>query len=135
MESIEYLNTKPSVAQSGFIESFPEEKSDQEETHDRKWVRCRSCHYKIALQSDKIKINQADTHIFENPAGIFYRVICFNSAPGASIVSDYTHDNTWFAGYLWSITLCRSCHNHLGWHYSSGSTDFFGLIADRLTGI
>ncbi len=135
MESIEHLDAKPSVVQSEFIEYLPDDKTDQEETPDRKWVRCRSCHYKIALQSDKIKINQTDTHIFENPAGIFYRVICFTSAPGASIVSDYTDENTWFTGYLWGITLCRSCHNHLGWHYTSGSADFFGLIADRLTGI
>lgn len=135
MESTEFINTKPSA--SGF--EFPAPTEDAElnphEVSDKKWTRCRNCHYKIALQSDKISINNADTHIFENPAGIFYRVVCFANAPGAITISDYTEENTWFTGCIWSITLCRSCNNHLGWHYISGSREFFGLIADRLTGI
>lgn len=107
----------------------------QNEIYDQKWVRCRNCSLRIALQSDKVNINHADSHIFENPAGIFYRVICFTHAPGATNISEYTNDNTWFTGYSWSITICRSCNNHLGWHYISCSADFFGLIADRLIGI
>jgi hypothetical protein len=135
MESIEILKSKPPPA--GFkIEELPAgEISDQEETQDQMWVHCRSCLHKIALQSDKINILNADNHIFENPAGIFYRLVCFSSAPGAVNITDYTDENTWFPGCLWSITLCRSCSNHLGWHYISESGDFFGLIADRLTGI
>jgi len=118
-----------------FIESISYGDSKDKEDTERKWVRCRNCHYKIALLSDKININHTDTHIFENPAGIIYRVVCFSSATGSINISGYTKENTWFNGYLWCITVCRACNNHLGWHYFSGSGEFYGLIADRLTGI
>jgi hypothetical protein len=135
MLTIQEINVKPSKIQYGFMESAPDEESLIDEGSDKKWARCRSCHYKIALISDKTDINHADTHIFENPAGIFFRVVCFTEAPGTIDISDFTEENTWFNGYTWSITLCRFCNNHLGWHYSSGSKEFYGLIADRLTGI
>jgi len=121
--------------ESEFIESLNNEKFHLKEDCDKKWARCRNCHYKIALISDKTQINHVDNHIFKNPAGIFYRVVCFLNAPGTINITDYINENTWFEGYMWSITLCRSCNNHIGWHYSSGIDEFYGLIADRLTGI
>lgn len=108
---------------------------EAEETTDKKWVRCRNCSSKVALIDDRIKISQADTYIFENPAGIIFRVVCFSKASGVTDVTGYTGENTWFAGYMWSVSLCSGCNSHLGWHYSSGSGDFYGLIADRLAGI
>jgi hypothetical protein len=135
MESIESIYFKPSKKGYVYNESLPDEDMRTKEDSDKKWIRCRNCNYKIALVSDKIKIDNTDTHIFENPAGIFFRVVCFSEAPGSINISDYTMDNTWFSGWLWSITLCRSCNNHIGWNYTSGSGEFYGLIADRLTGV
>lgn len=135
MEYAEVIYFKPSKTGYEFNESLQDGDIKAKEGSDKKWVRCRNCNYKIALLADKIKIDNADTHIFENPAGIFFRVVCFSEAPGSIIISDYVDENTWFSGYLWSITLCRSCNSHLGWNYSSGSSGFYGLIADRLTGI
>jgi len=135
MEIIQEIYFRPSKIGFEFIESLPDEEQRTKEESDKKWVRCRNCNYKIALLSDKIIINNADTHIFENPGGIFFRVVCFSSAPGSINISDYTDEDTWFSGYLWSISLCRSCNNHIGWNYNSGSSEFYGLIADRLTGI
>lgn len=135
MESIESIYFKPLKTGYEYNESLPDEDMRTKEDSDKKWIRCRNCNYKIALVSDKIKIENADIHIFENPAGIFFRVVCFSEAPGSINISDYTMDNTWFSGWLWSITLCRSCNNHIGWNYTSGSRDFYGLIADRLTGV
>ena len=135
MEIIDNIYTKPSksVYESGEFE-FEVHLSDDQEI-DRKWIRCRNCFNKIALISDKININHTDTHIFENPSGIFFRIICFSEAPGSVNDSEYTYENTWFPGYLWSISLCRSSTKHLGWHYDSGSGKFYGLIADRLAGV
>lgn len=135
MEIIPDIYTESPESVPDFFNSAPDEELNLKEETDRKWVRCRNCHYKIALLSDKTYINNADIHIFENPAGIFYRVICFSAAPGSINISDYTEENTWFPGYFWSISLCRSCNNHIGWHYYSGEQKFFGLIADRLTGV
>lgn len=131
-ESIRFKNPENSDSEAVFAgESYAE----TEEAHDKKWVRCRNCNNKIAKQNERIKIYNADTHIFENPAGIFFRVVCFIDAPGSTLITDHTMENTWFTGYLWSISLCRGCRSHLGWHYTSGSDEFYGLIADRLTGV
>lgn len=115
--------------------SEPEESSIAEPAAGRKWIRCRNCNSKIALMSDKIRINDTDTHIFKNPAGIFFTIICFSSAPGAAGITEYTEDNTWFNGYSWSIAICINCGSHLGWHYISAKDGFYGLINYRLTGI
>ena len=135
MEITDYINTKSSENGSENILLTVDEKLSGEEETDRKWVRCSTCNYKITLLSDKIHINSADVHIFKNPAGIIYRVICFSQAPGSVNITEYTFENSWFSGYSWSISLCRLCNNHLGWHYSSGSEEFYGLIAERILGI
>ncbi len=106
-----------------------------ENGRERKWVRCRNCHGKTALVADRIEIERVKVHIFSNPAGIMFRVICFSDACGAVNVTEYTGDHSWFQGYLWSVSLCRFCGNHIGWHYNSGLKGFYGLIADRLCGI
>ena len=111
-----------------------EDESGTEEDSDKRWARCRNCHNKIALLSDKISIEGKNLHIFKNPAGIFFRVVCFTNAPGSVIASDFTDEHTWFAGYRWSVSLCSSCYIHIGWLYS-GQNEFYGLIADRLSGV
>ncbi len=135
MEIIQEIYNRPEKSGIEFIGTEFFDESDIVDDKERKWVRCRKCHYKIAHISDKISINKTDTHIFKNPFGIYYRVICFSDAPGSINVSRYTVENTWFSGYAWSIIMCRSCNDHIGWHYDSGMGEFYGLIADRLTGI
>ncbi|MCL1865057.1 MAG: cereblon family protein [Spirochaetes bacterium] len=117
-----------------FLKPVVEDELNLKEDSDKKWVRCRNCHNKIALFSDKISINENDSYIFKNPAGIFFRIACFANAPGSIAVSDFTDEHTWFTGYRWSIALCRLCHKHIGWLYS-GSDEFYGLIADKLSGV
>ena len=131
--AIPFFKSKKIVKVSGkkCLDEFYNTKND----HERKWIRCRNCNYKITSLYEKIRIMESDSFIFRNPAGIFYRIICFSNAPGLVNITDYTDENTWFKGYLWSISLCSSCYNHLGWHYISESAQFYGLIADRLEGI
>jgi hypothetical protein len=106
-----------------------------ESESDRRWARCRHCRGKIALNAHRIQINQTDNYIFQNPSGIFFRVICFSTAPGAANITEYTEENTWFKGFAWSISLCRHCGSHIGWHYVSADQNFYGLVADRLYGV
>ncbi len=98
-------------------------------------ILCRNCHAPVTDKADEISINESDFHLFKNPAGIYFRVVCFQKAHGCIIISEYTELHTWFEGYSWAIALCRVCHSHLGWHYISLDRTFFGLIADRLTGV
>ncbi len=131
MESFVYFKHVENTDETSY--SLQGEVSKDDEDSGKRWILCRNCSKKIALISDKIHMNNTDTYIFENPAGLFFRVICFSNAPGTVIITDYTEENTWFEGFLWSVCLCGTCGKHLGWHYSSGSYGFYGLIADRLT--
>lgn len=98
-------------------------------------VTCARCGNRIASTDDFIKPGDEDYSIFQNPAGIFFRIVCFRKTDGCIVDGDYTDYNSWFSGYLWSVAFCSRCTSHLGWHYISGSSSFWGLIADRLTGV
>ena len=102
---------------------------------DDKKVFCRKCHGTVADIQDRIRINNSDYHLFSNPLGIYFRVLCFSRADGVFTITEYVEEHTWFSGYSWSIALCRNCNAHLGWHYKSGDSVFYGLIADRLAGV
>jgi len=132
---IQNTYSRTSSGSNEAVELLTSGKLRPEEESEEKWVRCRKCSCKIALLTDKININHTNLHIFKNPSGIIFRIICFSNAPGSINISNYTEENTWFKGYLWSISICRACNNHLGWHYNSGNEEFYGLIADRLIGI
>jgi hypothetical protein len=131
---INNIYTKQLEINNSFFEPVSEDELNAKDDSDKKWVRCRSCHNKIALFSDRTSINENDSYIFKNPAGIFFRIVCFEDAQCAIAVSDFTDEHTWFAGYHWSIALCRLCHIHIGWLYR-GPDEFYGLIADKLSGV
>ena len=126
------LKYNPETAETVTVK--PEESAEESPVTDKR-VLCRNCHGYVAEINDRIRINDSDYHIFRNPMGLFFRVICFSRADGVLPVTEYTYENTWFSNYSWSIALCLGCHTHLGWHYRSENSVFYGLIADRLTGV
>jgi len=93
---------------------------------------CRSCGNSITSRKYSLEIDEKHLHTFMNPSGLIFQITCFSEAPGCLIYGSYTDEFTWFAGYEWSVVLCRVCSQHLGWHYSSGGNGFFGLIMDNL---
>ncbi len=101
---------------------------------DDKRVICRDCMNHITHRDYMFKKDGSAVHLFENPSGIFFRIICFESAEGVVPVSDYSSEFTWFPGYKWCPVVCATCKKHLGWHYI-GDRKFYGLIADKLSGI
>ncbi len=131
---IEEYYFKEPLNKQKIISAEPSE-SVEENPDIGKKILCRNCHADITEKDYELRINDSDFHLFKNPMGIYFRVVCFKNADGCIIISDYTDENTWFKGYIWAIVLCRTCHTHLGWHYKSLDSKFFGLIADRLTGI
>jgi len=74
-------------------------------------------------------------HVFFNPAGMVYRILCFAEAPGVRDQGAPTDDFTWFAGYDWNFAFCADCNEHLGWRYTGDGDPilFFGLIKKCLT--
>jgi len=100
-----------------------EKKAGEEEA-----LFCKSCSHRITRRDHAISINGSHTHTFFNPAGIVFELGCFSDASGSLPAGEATSEFTWFAGYQWRFVLCGRCRFHLGWHYETAESGFFGLI-------
>ena len=94
-------------------------------------LRCKICEQVISTEHNRIPVNASHDHTCINPAGIEYHIGCFDQAPGCAPVGPASLEHTWFAGHAWQVTVCRNCHEHLGWYFRNGSR-FYGLILSRL---
>ena len=94
---------------------------------------CKFCRRRITSSSEQIAVNGQHAHICANPYGLLFEVGCFARAVGCQTTGNPTTEFTWFPGYAWSIALCASCANHLGWHYTGKPpSEFYGLILSHL---
>lgn len=94
---------------------------------------CKRCGHKITTHNAAITVGNSHQHTFANPAGLLFEIGCFQSAPGCLNTGPFTDEFSWFKGYKWRISICESCHTHIGWMFGSATHIFFGLILDRLT--
>jgi hypothetical protein len=108
------------------------EEADEEAKKNKRKLLCKSCLNEITSEEYGIAVQGSHSHTFMNPRGIVFRIACFLNAQGCFVVGKPTLEYTWFPGYTWSHVICSSCLNHLGWHYQSGGSSFFGLILDQL---
>ncbi len=104
---------------------------EEEPARERRLV-CRACGYAVAREADRITIDGSHTHTCTNPHGMTFDIGCFRDARGCKAVGPSTDDFTWFAGYAWTVAVCRNCDAHLGWLFRSVADRFYGLILDRL---
>lgn len=96
-------------------------------------ILCGICRYTISTVDDMIDINGSHFHAFKNPVGVVFRIRCFSSAGGCTIVGIPTMEHTWFPEYSWCFALCSQCFSHLGWFYQSKENNFFALIQDNIS--
>jgi hypothetical protein len=95
-------------------------------------IVCARCEHAITGERQRIAVLDAHEHRFMNPAGLLFHIGCFARADGCVVIGPASDEYPWFPGYLWRIALCGSCADHLGWHFQSGASAFFGLRLDRL---
>ncbi len=107
-------------------ESRPEEK-------DEEGLFCYKCGHFITSRKSAIKITEQHHHTFFNPAGVIYEIGCFSDAAGCIQYGPFSSEFSWFAGYMWRLSLCAVCTTHLGWLFSSGDSSFYGLIIKNLS--
>jgi hypothetical protein len=105
----------------------------KEKTNKEDFILCKLCGHRITTSSASIAVGNSHLHTFANPAGLLFDIGCFKSAPGCLNTGPFTHEFSWFKGYKWRISVCESCHAHIGWMFGSANHIFFGLILDRLT--
>ena len=72
-------------------------------------------------------------HIFFNPAGLVFSIVCFKEAPGVASGGAAPDEFSWFKGCTWQVSACAGCSEHLGWQFSCADEVFFGLIKPKLT--
>ena len=100
-------------------------------------IYCAGCGHVITHTQWKISrgasYDQGHEHVFFNPAGLLFRIVCFKEAPGVAGQGDPSGEFTWFKGYRWQISACLGCSAHLGWQFSRDEDVFFGLIKPLLT--
>jgi len=95
-------------------------------------IVCENCRHIVTGPEQIITVNDHHRHTFLNPEGRVFQLGCFSHAEGCLIEEQSILENTWFAGFTWSISICSNCMVHLGWYYQKDDRHFFGLILDRL---
>lgn len=96
-------------------------------------IVCRQCLHTITSSTERTLVNGAHAHTFANPEGILFEIGCYRNAWGCGYVGPSSPQFTWFAGYLWRISICANCHVHLGWRFAAPAGDFFhGLITSQI---
>ncbi|MFB6263876.1 MAG: cereblon family protein [Bradymonadaceae bacterium] len=113
-------------------ERDPDESVDDRE-EDRSALYCANCGEEVTSRRRSTAVQGGFEHSCVNPAGILYRIGCFDRAPGCVPSGPRSSEFSWFEGYTWRVGHCRSCGVHLGWKFESDTDAFFGLILDRLS--
>lgn len=108
------------------------EVADHETDGSKKNILCKTCGNPITSDDAGVAINGSHEHTFMNPRGVVFRIGCFSRAGGCHLMGSSTDEYTWFPGFRWCYVICSGCLSHLGWHYQSGGSGFFGLILDQL---
>lgn len=95
---------------------------------------CAACGAFMTRGSLGMRMGGEHEHVFFNPAGMVFRVVCFQDAPGAVAVGSPSGRFTWFRGFDWRVALCKACDAHVGWMYEGMGPPavFFGLIKPML---
>jgi hypothetical protein len=118
---------------TGTKAAIREKSQKKEKTSSENFILCKYCGHKITTPDASITFGHSHQHTFANPAGLLFDIGCFKSAPGCLNTGPFTDEFSWFQGYRWRISICESCHTHIGWMFGSANHIFFGLILDRLT--
>jgi len=115
------------------LQSLTDEETEEKEADSEKFILCRQCLQIITSKNERIEVEGSHYHTFANPHGIIYDIKCFRSAIGCGYVGDVSNEFAWFKGFGWRIAVCRVCLTHIGWLFSSKSSEsFYGLILNRI---
>ncbi|WP_062270807.1 cereblon family protein [Endozoicomonas arenosclerae] len=106
---------------------------DSEESQESSRIICLSCKHPITHGDSALSVMGSHQHTQCNPAGIFFQFSCYNQASGCLVTGEATAEFSWFPGYFWQFACCSDCGTHLGWFFSGGKPNFFGLLNNKLT--
>ena len=96
---------------------------------------CANCHTPVSDASCLLVIQgDSPNHYFANPDGLLFEILTFSWCQNLLDGSPSVWQNTWFAGYSWTVQYCSVCQIHMGWRYdgSAEPTRFYGIVRERL---
>uniref|UniRef100_H3GRX7 Protein cereblon n=1 Tax=Phytophthora ramorum TaxID=164328 RepID=H3GRX7_PHYRM len=105
-------------------------------------IFCSMCSSFLANTRDIFSMTErgAAGGTFVNPGGHVFQVLTLREVDHAHVFMDMMRstEDTWFAGYSWSVTHCNSCYQHLGWRFDRVDStrlpaSFFGFRRAALT--
>lgn len=85
---------------------------------------CSTCRGPLAWKRDVLTVQGAEGVVgaYVNPHGHVHQTVTVRQLVSGALVrgdgSPPTAQDSWFPGYEWTILYCRSCYNHLGWHFT-----------------
>lgn len=109
--------------------------TDQKHQIEEDKILCAVCKNVITHRVFQILVDDQWRHVFANPHGIVFEIVCFGQAGGVSLFSPPSNDFSWFPGYSWRVAGCSDCGTHLGWQFVSRDHYFYGLILEKLINI
>lgn len=81
---------------------------------------CKQCSAVVASRRDIFCMSlDGPLATYVNPFGFVHETITVYKAQGLTMWGEPSAENSWFPGYAWMIVNCRSCHNHMGWKFTT----------------
>jgi cereblon len=100
-------------------------------------LRCATCKAPWGVAAATLCLS--DDCAFVNRYGVNHSLVTIarlEPADALLVVSDPTAEDSWYAGYEWSIAICHECRQHAGWRFSrkhDATTEiFWGLRCDAM---
>ena len=132
LQEIHALDRDAPAARPDVDDEATESPSDQEEADPA--IRCAACGHILTRPRHRRSIDGKSDHVFTNPHGYTFRVLCFAEATGVGAVGTPSTEWPWFPDYEWRVATCRGCMAHVGWAFDKGDERFWGLIAAQIDG-
>ncbi len=82
---------------------------------------CRGCDCRLARRTDVFSVPGASgvSSAYVNPHGVIHQTVTVRKVENVVVEMTLpTLEDTWFPGYAWQITYCKTCGCHLGWKFS-----------------
>lgn len=96
-------------------------------------IICRNCYNILTKSINRAFINGSHKHVFANPHGHVFEIVCFRQVTGCGHTGIATDEFSWFSGYSWKIAVCSNCLVHLGWMFTAPDKErFHGLILNQI---
>lgn len=56
---------------------------------------------------------------YVNPSGCVHEIMTLHKANGLQLIGRAETEYSWFPGYAWTISKCRTCESHMGWLFTA----------------